>query len=108
MNQDMSRAERLSQMLRNNPQQPASAVFSAMELEAARVLARRGYAGPVPPQVTLQEATRWIAQAGRVELAQSIDVTDSIALKRGLATVALYVALNADAGANAPKHSSHA
>jgi hypothetical protein len=43
--------------------------------------------------LTLQEAAGWIAQAGKVDVAQRIDVTDSIALKRGLASIALYVGL---------------
>jgi hypothetical protein len=108
MKQDLSRADRLGQLLRHDPQQPAMTEFSPVELEAARAFCR-GMAPRKPlKQVTLQEAASWVAQAGQVDVAQRIDVTDSIALKRGLATVALYVALNADQGPGAPQHSSHA
>ncbi|RYF10027.1 MAG: hypothetical protein EOO40_05865 [Deltaproteobacteria bacterium] len=104
MKQNMSRAERLGQLLRKNPDQLATTEFSTHELEAARAFGARDAAGQPLVQVTLKEAASWIAQAGQVDMAQSINVTDSIALKRGLATVALYVGLTE----GAPQHSSRA
>lgn len=93
MNQNMSRAERLNDLLRTNPNQPASSEFSTSELEAARALGPHSATQKPLVAVTLGEAARWIVRAGKVDVAQRIDVTDSIALKRGLASVALYVGL---------------
>ena len=104
MKQDMSRAERLKQLLRNNPTQLASTEFSTTELEAARAFGPNGAARKPLPQVTLAEAAGWIARAGQVDTEQRIDVTDSIALKRGLATVALYVGLSSH---SKPHHDNH-
>jgi Transposase DNA-binding/Transposase Tn5 dimerisation domain len=94
-----ARIERLKHLSRAHPEQPATVLFSQVEIDAVLLLRRsRGRKVPYEPgQVpTLGELTRWIADLGGYMGSKNSKPPGTVVLQRGLERVATAAQLLAE------------